>query len=564
MKHWNIFYHSLKELSYKRKLILTCLIVGIFPLSITSIFSYYQLKNTLIKQEMASLSSALNTANSSLNFQVSLYENLLLHIAGSSIIIDTAQKEYHSLYDKYEQFHYHYDVFLNHVYSQYPQIKQITLYVDNPNLQHGKQLQSKQALLKEEWYQKYHSSIQAKPTWFVNSSHDLILIAKIPEPYVQYIKKYSKNYICITIPSSKFFHFVEEISTNYHLKIKKNNQILFEYTTPSILPLMEKKQTSLTNTTRDHWSILLEKPTYLIQRPATKMLFVMCYILLFCLLLIFLLSTILSNFSVRRIYRLHKQMQIVKSGNFDIQIYDDCHDEIGELTNSFQEMANEIHMLIEENYTNKITLKDTQLKALQAQINPHFLYNCLSLINSRALLNNQIEISQMSQLMSTFYRTTLNKGRSHIPIQDEIKNVISYIDIQKLLHENAFEVMYQIDQQFPNISVPNLLLQPLVENSIVHGLLPKEGNIGRLFLTVRQIEQQIHITIMDNGVGIPSEKIPYLTETDSDGYGLKNVNQRLQLTYGNDYGLIIHSIPNESTMISFSIPLNENKTSTIK
>lgn len=558
MKQWNIFYHSLKELSYKRKLILTCLIVGIFPLSITSIFSYYQLKHTLIKQEMSSLSSALNTATNSLTFQVSLYENLLLHIANSSVIIDTAQKEYHSQYDKYEQFNYHLDVFLNRIYSQYPEIEQITLYVDNPSLHHGKQLQSKQVLTNEAWYQTYHSSIQAKPSWFLNSNDELILIAKIPEPYVQYIKKYSENYICIIIPSYKFFHFVEEISTNYHLKIQKNHQVLFEYTTPNILPLMDKKQTSLTNKTNDNWSILLEKPTYLIQEPATKMLFIMFYIILFCLLLIFFLSTILSNFSVRRIYRLHKQMQIVKSGNFDIYIHDDCHDEIGELTNSFQEMANEIHMLIEENYTNKITLKDTQLKALQAQINPHFLYNCLSLINSRALLNNQIEISQMSQLMSTFYRTTLNKGRSHISIQDEIKNVISYIDIQKLLHEKTFEVMYQIDQQLPNISVPNLLLQPLVENSIVHGLLPKEGNIGRLFLTIRQIEQKIHITVMDNGVGISQDKIPYLTETDSDGYGLKNVNQRLQLTYGMDFGLIIHSIPNESTMVSFSIPCNES------
>lgn len=139
---------------------------------------------------------------------------------------------------------------------------------------------------------------------------------------------------------------------------------------------------------------------------------------------------------------------------------DDSTDELGDLTNNLQAMIDEINRLIREDYQTKIELKETQFKALQAQINPHFLYNCLSLINNKALMNNQPEISQMSQLLSVFYRTTLNKGKSETLLQNEIKNVTSYIDIQRLLHDNIFDVMYQIDPNLPEIEVPNLLLQP--------------------------------------------------------------------------------------------------------
>ena len=170
-------------------------------------------------------------------------------------------------------------------------------------------------------------------------------------------------------------------------------------------------------------------------------------------------------------------------------------------------------------------------------------------------MNDRPEISQMSQLLSVFYRTTLNKGKSETLLQNEIKNVTSYIDIQRLLHDNSFDVMYQIDPNLPEIEVPNLLLQPLVENSIIHGILPNKTKRGQLFVTVTNVMGQIYFTIMDNGVGIPQEKLSTLLTTDSSGYGLKNVHDRLILAYGEDSGLTINSIPGQSTMITFKVPV---------
>ena len=131
------------------------------------------------------------------------------------------------------------------------------------------------------------------------------------------------------------------------------------------------------------------------------------------------------------------------------------------------------------------------------------------------------------------------------------------MDIQKLLHDNIFDVTYQIDQALPELEIPNLLLQPLIENSLVHGILPNKSRRGKLFLTISNVMNQIHFTVLDNGLGIPPEKVETLLLTESGGYGLKNVNERLQLTYGEEYGLKIQSILDESTMVTFCIPADK-------
>ena len=220
------------------------------------------------------------------------------------------------------------------------------------------------------------------------------------------------------------------------------------------------------------------------------------------------------------------------------------------------EVMQKLDSILDKKNIIELSTKHAELLALQNQINPHFLYNCLSLINNKALMNDQPEISQMSQLLSVFYRTTLNKGKSETLLQNEIKNVTSYIDIQRLLHDNCFDVLYQIDPNLPEIEVPNLLLQPLVENSIIHGILPNKIKRGQLFLTVTKVADKIYVSIMDNGVGIPPEKLSTLITTDSFGYGLKNVHDRLLLAYGKGSGLSINSIPGQSTMITFMIPMN--------
>ena len=531
--------------------------VSILPLTITTVFCYNQITTSLFRQEENALRETLNTAADSLHFQAELYENLLQYVCDSEAVISTSSREYATVYEKYHQFSYVFDVFLNSVMVQHPEVERITLYTDRDDIRHGKQLQLLSDLEAEPWFTEELSDLTAEPQWFVRDDGSVVLVACVPEPYLKYVKAYSDSCVSVIIPRQAFYYFLDNLS-QCHLTITREGKTFYEYTDPDIAgTLSTTSLTSLSAEIEGEWLIQIERPAYLIFQSAAWLIVVMIGIIVVCFFLIFFLSRLFADFSARRIDALNRSMQIVQTGNFDIDLHDDCQDEIGVLTSNFRTMANEIQTLIQENYQKTITLKEAQFKALQAQINPHFLYNCLSLINSRALLIHQNDISQMSQLMSTFYRTTLNKGNSMTLLRDEIRNVMSYLEIQRLLHDNRFQVITQIDPILPEISVPNLLLQPLVENSIVHGLLPRQSGDGCLFLTIRRVDNAIHFNVMDNGVGIEPEKIASLTSTDSSGYGLKNVNERLLLTYGEESCLKIKSIQNESTMITFFIPFSD-------
>ena len=531
--------------------------VSILPLAITTVFCYNQITSSLFRQEEAALRETLNTAADSLHFQAELYENLLQYVCNSEAVISTSSREYATVYEKYHQFSYVFDVFLNSVMVQHPEVERITLYTDRNDIRHGKQLQLLSDLEAEPWFTEELSDLTAEPQWFARDDKSVVLVARVPKPYLKYVTAYSDSCVAVIIPRQAFYYFLDNLS-QCHLTITREGKTFYEYTDPDIAgTLSTTSLTSLSAEIEGEWLIQIERPAYLIFQSAAWLIVVMIGIIVVCFFLIFFLSRLFADFSARRIDALNRSMQIVQTGNFDIDLHDDCQDEIGVLTNNFRTMANEIQTLIQENYQKTITLKEAQFKALQAQINPHFLYNCLSLINSRALLTHQNDISQMSQLMSTFYRTTLNKGNSMTLLRDEIRNVMSYLEIQRLLHDNRFQVITQIDPILPEISVPNLLLQPLVENSIVHGLLPRQSGDGCLFLTIRRVDNAIHFNVMDNGVGIEPEKIASLTSTDSSGYGLKNVNERLLLTYGEESCLKIKSIQNESTMITFFIPFSD-------
>ena len=556
MKHILKFYLNL---NYKRKMVLTCVLVGLIPLTLLGTFCYSQTVSMLLEKEQDSMSSSVNTAYNSMNHEIQLYEDQISYLTNLETIIHVASDSYDSTIEKFEVLNYTYDVLLSGIYSQHPEISQITLYVDRTDLFHGKQLRPITDLENEPWYDSLEEATQ--PVWHMDQDGYLCIIQRIPDPYIKFISSFSRHCLCIRIQPSVFFQVLNGLSSDYRLQISTKAETFYDYTDPAI-GASDASRTRWTTQTSEEldngWTILLGKPSNLLTAPADQMVIIIFGVILVCCVLIFTVSNFLSGFFAQKVDRLLCVMQEVQEGNLSVQIHDNCPDEIGRLTNSFQQMIDELNRLITENYQNKITLKETQLLALQAQIHPHFLYNCLSLINSRALINHQPEISEMAQLLSTFYRTSLNKGRSETLLSNEIKNVKSYIKIQLLLNDNAFDVVYQIDPQLPEQEIPNLLLQPLVENAIVHGILPNKAKRGTLYLTVTKVNSQIHFIIMDNGIGIPEEKISSLTQTQSNGYGLKNVHERLKLTYGETYGLTIHSIVNESTMITFTIPVQND------
>ena len=544
------------DMKYRNKLILLCFLVSLIPLSVMGLFCYKQTIQLLRTRELDSLEFSVVSVSNSLDSKVNTYQNLLSYLANSNDLAEFSSYNDANAYDQYEYLTYKMDVFLNTTYLQHPDIAQITIYNADGDMTHGKQLRPISDLENESWYRPERISTQ--PTWFKKDDGTLCVIQYLCDPYITYIRSYSKNCIAIQLDPDLLFGDLDETADDFHIQVDTPSQTLYSYESDSISNTQNELRQWVTRTDLVDccgWNVTLERPNQIVFASVRRMGRVIMAILLFCIVIIFSITQLFTSFFEKKISALHYYLQRIKEGHLDYHIHDDSKDELGDLTNNLQAMIDEINRLIREDYQTKIELKETQFKALQAQINPHFLYNCLSLINNKALMNNQPEISQMSQLLSVFYRTTLNKGKAETLLQNEIKNVTSYIDIQRLLHDNSFDVLYQVDPNLPEIEVPNLLLQPLVENSIIHGILPNKTKRGQLFVTITKVMGQIYFTIMDNGIGIPPEKLSTLLTTDSSGYGLKNVHERLILAYGEGSGLTINSIPGQSTMISFKIPM---------
>ncbi len=266
-----------------------------------------------------------------------------------------------------------------------------------------------------------------------------------------------------------------------------------------------------------------------------------------CLIIMLFIIWLFSNTFVKRINKLNDKISQVESGNMDIEIHSNSTDEIGVLSNSFGRMLKRVNELIDRVYASEITRRKAELKSLQSQINPHFLYNALSLINWKALESDNLEISRITGLLSTFYRTCLNKGENAILVKIELDNIQAYINLQLIMHEHDFDVEYYIDPEVYPYHTVNFTLQPLVENAILHGIDENEGVRGHLTIKASMEGEQVVFSVIDNGVGMDNNTAAMLTTQESKGYGIKNVDERIKLFFGPEYGVTVTSEPGKGT-----------------
>lgn len=308
------------------------------------------------------------------------------------------------------------------------------------------------------------------------------------------------------------------------------------------------------------WVACLYRPSSSVSAAAINITYIVLAMILLCIVLIFLVSTLLSKIIVAPIKTLSSGMEAVEQGNYQIEIYSDNTAEVGQLIRSFQKMVHTLNNLVNEVLLAQIKQQKYEIEILQSQINPHFLYNSLSLINSKAIISGQSDISQMARLLSTFYRTMLNKGQQITTIASELENTKSYVSIQQMMHSQSFDAIYDIDETLLEYPIPYLLLQPLAENAIIHGLDHRELP-GRAILSIScyQENQDIIFKVMDNGCGMSDEECEHILTKDSKGYGVKNVHQRMQLYYGPEYGLTFHSTKGMGTYVLLKVRKDINK-----
>ena len=282
------------------------------------------------------------------------------------------------------------------------------------------------------------------------------------------------------------------------------------------------------------------------------------YITLIFVCLSMILALLISGRISKPINQLLKVMKKMSEGDFDTRVPVEIQDEFGYFTNKFNQMNEKIKRLIEENFVVKIREKETQIMALNLQMNPHFLYNALNIINCMAIENEGREVSQMIIKLRDMLIYTVKDKKDVVLLSDDLQWLENYLYIMSKRYEDKFTVCFDIDKRLYDTAVPKLFLQPFVENAIIHGFeeLDEEGVI---FISGNIIKDKRIFSVSDNGKGMDKDTAAKILTEENSSIGVSNVDRRVKLLYGQEYGVTIKSECGKGTEICVILPLDEDK-----
>lgn len=267
----------------------------------------------------------------------------------------------------------------------------------------------------------------------------------------------------------------------------------------------------------------------------------------------------MRNYSAR-IEHINESIHEVEKGNLDIRIRKfKQKDELTTISESFNTMLDELNDYIDRFYVADIRQQEAELKALQSQINPHFLFNTLEVIRMTAVVEGSKTSSKMIYHLSQLFRYTL-ESKEFVPFHVELEHTNQYLQLMKLHHPDQLKIIVDIPVDIEDIFVQKLILQPIIENYMIHGF-QKDKADNYVKITARQIDNKVEISVIDNGLGISKKRLKEVLEHLEDeedmmqSIGLKNVHQRLQLKYGQNYGLTLQSEEGVKTIVTINIPI---------
>ncbi|ASA25205.1 cache domain-containing sensor histidine kinase [Paenibacillus donghaensis] len=289
------------------------------------------------------------------------------------------------------------------------------------------------------------------------------------------------------------------------------------------------------------WTILSFSPVRELNGELASFRRVMYIVISSCMLISLMMALLLSENISAPIRKFIQSMSHAESGNFNITIRYKRKDEFAYLFNRYNKLLQQIKALIDKLYVTELRKKEAELKTLQAQINPHFLYNTLDSINWIAINHDIPEISEMVTSLSDFFRYSLSKGRNIIPLQDELRQVESYLQIQHFRFRDKLE--YELEAMDPMLAgtclVVKLTLQPLVENALIHSIQRRRGK-GTIRIRVEAAGEVLSLSVFDDGVGADPRRLNALLDDKQPGneaYGIRNVHSRIQQFFGEAYGI---------------------------
>lgn len=554
-----------KNLKFKKKLFISYTIVVIIPIMVLGIYSYNRSITFLKDQAKTNLYDLIKQKADNINYKLKKYNGAVDFIAYNTRIQQMFSNNYTNYLLLSADLKEYFEPFFNNIMYLNNDVDQVTVYTENNIPEYGKYIRNRKSAGNLVWYDEAGE----KTSWY-NSNKKFFGTRKLTNLYdnrklgVIYIKpNYDKLFEDIELSKQNEYGIIVTDSQNNVIfskdtfKEEENKQIadlILNAEKESIEVHAEDFIILKRSISEAEWMMYYYMPSEGIIVNAKSIITATVIIIGICILILILIIWLFSNTFVKRINWLNNKMNLVKEGNLEVEVVSQSKDEIGELINDFGDMLKRINTLINEVYQSKIIQREAELKALQAQINPHFLYNTLSLINWKAIQAEVLDISYLANTISKFYRTSLNNGKNIISVSDEMDNTKSYLEIQLAMHNNNFDVIYDVDESLYKYNIIKLILQPITENAIVHGIEKKRGNHGILEISGYIEDENLVFVVKDNGAGISDDILQQIFITKSKGYGLNNVQERIQLFFGEKYGIHIKSTVGEGTCVKVTLP----------
>ncbi len=560
-----IFDRRFRDSRLINKIMLIYVSISVVPILILGAFLVMQERNTMQRQRTESMKNALEQAAYSVSSDIRVYNNLSDYVAYNQTVSDALTGSYSSKYDLYEQYEKTIDPILQSPSYFSHDIEKLKIYVNNGLPSHGETIAQLSDIKSTKWYKENKDSLNQSVTWIIDSKkHKIRSVRTMPLMEMNNVTALLYIEVKYNALFDSFDNICQDgqglvvLDENGNTVYQKVNGVSAKAVPVSRLMSGESRYGHFYIESKKIQGLQLTaymygKNSFFIWQNVQLVIVLLVYISIVIATLL-IASRMFQRYVVNDITSLEANMEEVKKGNRALMVVSDSKDEIGGLIRGFGSMLAEINRLIKENYENKLSLRKAEMKALQAQINPHFLYNSLSLINWKAIEAGADDISELTLALSSFYRTSLNHGKNVLSVRGEIENVKSYIKIQSFMHDNSFETVVDVDEDILEYETLNLLLQPLVENAIDHGIDMKEDGKGFIKILGRQTANTIVITVEDNGVGMDQKTADNIITFKSKGYGVANVNQRIELFYGKPYGLRIKSEPGKGTKCTITIP----------
>ncbi|MFD1884202.1 sensor histidine kinase [Paenibacillus wenxiniae] len=587
---WQLFIHRINDIKIKNKLIIAYIFVVMLPVLVIGgvVVNYLRQDalNNAIEQTTNNVERIKNQMTTMLRVPTNISNELLFDTRLSHVV----NTRYDRVYDLVEAYR-NYQEF-DEYQRLYSEVSAIRFYTTNDTIQDNLEfMRVTSDIRSSDWYKAAMNSRIIN--WFyrtddtISSTKVLSLVRKVN--FTDYttsgvlVIELSQSYLNSLISAEPFETMILDDKGN--IVSAKNTELIGKRLDdpnidididPSAGPGIYEHEvngqlsnivvdTLIPESSANGLKIISVFSNNSIVRDSNRIILIGTSVLVAILLIGLGFLQMISLLITRRLSNLSRQMNKLGTGDLKVSSNIGGMDEIGQLSRRFNDMVLSIRQLMDQVYESnerntrlEISQRDINFKMLASQMNPHFLFNALESIRMKAHVNGEKEIAYIVRLLGKLIRNNLEIGNKHTTIEGEMELIRSYLEIQKFRFGDRLGYELLIDPQTAQTAIPPLIIQPLVENAIVHGMETKEGG-GLIIIRTLRIEQEVMIDVIDNGIGMSAERLQYVreslqTDREGDRIGLKNVHQRLTLSYGPAYGLHISSAPNAGTQISFKIP----------